>query len=485
MNLLCKSIKIHMCIAILFFSQFYLSIDGSCNQSIIIDYQGFLVNEQMIPIDKTQKLSFVIFDTFGNIKWHRTRYVEIKKGHFQIELGKVLPLDTSFFDDNHCIVVQNPYDASLQMQLARKLTDGFMLHIGDQTILSNQLYSEKSKQVQLYSEKSKQVQSDINVYKKNSNIASLTKRNHTPPLNNNFGHIITHDSGRTISYNNDSLQCTNEKVPSNAYVHSLLLLQWEGWRPVKIEKDYNDNKSAFEEIIQYEYTDNYVIERVDNISTGCELIADGIVDYTTTYAYDYQKDIILQMKTFSRLSGIYEIIELSYDNSGYLDLKKCTDYQPENIIHEKFVYNDDHSQSWSTMKNPQMTYIEHRAYYKYKEKNLITEQKVDMLNDDTIDTTLNINYKTFGSKLLVSSITSTVNLTINEYQNTYQFNQNNTIDTSTTQFKSTRDGVVQEDPLIRSYYTWEFYNNSGGSNNDPIDQLEESSSSFCFIGSLF
>jgi len=477
MNLCYKNNKMIAYISILFFSIFYYSIDGLCNQSVLIDYQGFLINEQMIPIDKTQKLSFVIFDTFGNITWNRTRYVEIKKGNFRIELGKVLPIDTNFFDDNHYIVVKNAHDPSLQMQLARKLTDGFMLHIGDRTISSNQLYSEKSQQVQSY----------INVYQQNSIINSQTKSNHSQLINNNFGHVFAKDNGSIISSNKGSLRCTNEPLPSHDnYIYSLRLLQWEGWRPVRIEKDNNDDNSTFEEIIQYEYTDNYVIERVDNISTNCELIADGIVDYTTTYAYDYQKDIIYRIKTDSRFLGVYEIVELSYDDSGYLDFKKSTHYQPEYTTEEKFVYNEDHSQAWSTIKNPQLPYIEHRAYYVFKEKNLITEQKVDMLYDGTIDITLNINYNTYGSKILESSIISTVNLTINEYQNTYQFNQNNTIDTSTLKFKSTTDGDSQEHPLVRSYFTWEFYNNSGVTNNNiTSSQSEDDSHTFCFISSLF
>jgi len=70
-----------------------------------IDFEGYIVDFKGIPIDKTVKMSFTIYDSVGNNQWEVSKFVTVKKGIFNTALGKIKKLNNSFLDGNHFIGV--------------------------------------------------------------------------------------------------------------------------------------------------------------------------------------------------------------------------------------------------------------------------------------------------------------------------------------------------------------------------------------------
>jgi hypothetical protein len=81
-----------------------ISIDGSRLSPRLLNYQGYLTDDQGIPItNPSLSMTFSIYDalTSGNLKWTETQTsVDVNKGVFSVLLGSVTPMPDSVFTNS-------------------------------------------------------------------------------------------------------------------------------------------------------------------------------------------------------------------------------------------------------------------------------------------------------------------------------------------------------------------------------------------------
>jgi len=85
----------------------------SFSENITFKYEGYLENFSGIPVNQTIKMKFSIIDNNGLSVWSRERFVSIQDGKLSVVLGKVIPLDKSFFNGDYyisTIVIGNDKD---------------------------------------------------------------------------------------------------------------------------------------------------------------------------------------------------------------------------------------------------------------------------------------------------------------------------------------------------------------------------------------
>jgi len=70
-----------------------------------IDFEGYIIGFNDVPIDKTVKMSFTIYDSLGKNQWEVQKFVTVKNGKFHTELGKMKKLNNTFLDGNYFIGV--------------------------------------------------------------------------------------------------------------------------------------------------------------------------------------------------------------------------------------------------------------------------------------------------------------------------------------------------------------------------------------------
>ena len=79
--------------------QFPLDIEANNT----LKFNTFLTDSNDMPLNKAVKIKFCIFNLKNEMKWFRERFLTINKGNLDIILGRVVPLDDSFFDGEHYI----------------------------------------------------------------------------------------------------------------------------------------------------------------------------------------------------------------------------------------------------------------------------------------------------------------------------------------------------------------------------------------------
>jgi len=87
-------------LAIMTFIQAYNVTIAEAN---FIHYKGFLTESKGIPVNKTIKMKFSIYNAENKSMWGRERFVTVKNGKFDVILGKVESLKENFFDGEHYI----------------------------------------------------------------------------------------------------------------------------------------------------------------------------------------------------------------------------------------------------------------------------------------------------------------------------------------------------------------------------------------------
>ena len=70
-----------------------------------VDFEGYILDPNDNPINKTVKMSFSIYDSTGNNQWKISKFVTVKKGTFNTTLGKIKPIDDNLLDGEHFISV--------------------------------------------------------------------------------------------------------------------------------------------------------------------------------------------------------------------------------------------------------------------------------------------------------------------------------------------------------------------------------------------
>jgi len=87
-----------------------------------INYQGFLTNPDGVPVNKTVKMKFRIYDIENECQWSRERFVTVKDGKFNVILGRQVSLDDALFDGDHYIALSVKHDLNYkEIELRSKL----------------------------------------------------------------------------------------------------------------------------------------------------------------------------------------------------------------------------------------------------------------------------------------------------------------------------------------------------------------------------
>ena len=89
-----------------------------------VDFEGYILDSNEKPIDKTVKMAFIIYDSSGTNQWEVSKFVTVKKGNFHTSLGKIKEIDNNLFDGKHFIGVSVRLDENYQELPTRyKLTN--------------------------------------------------------------------------------------------------------------------------------------------------------------------------------------------------------------------------------------------------------------------------------------------------------------------------------------------------------------------------
>jgi len=86
-------------------------------KDLTFKYDGFICDENAIPLNKTVKLRFNIFNNNGKKLWERDRFVTVKDGKYTAILGLKNKLQKSYFDGNHYLAIE-----LLNKQVAKKIS---------------------------------------------------------------------------------------------------------------------------------------------------------------------------------------------------------------------------------------------------------------------------------------------------------------------------------------------------------------------------
>jgi len=89
-----------------------------------VDFEGYIIDTNGKPIDKTVKMFFTIYDSSGNNQWKESKFVTVKKGTFQTSLGKIKAINNGLFDGTHFIGLSVRIDEKIRELPTRyKLTN--------------------------------------------------------------------------------------------------------------------------------------------------------------------------------------------------------------------------------------------------------------------------------------------------------------------------------------------------------------------------
>jgi len=73
--------------------------------SVNINYKGFLTDSNGIPINKTIKMRFTIYNFDNTSEWSRDRFVTVNNGAFEVILGKKETISNEMLDGQHYIAL--------------------------------------------------------------------------------------------------------------------------------------------------------------------------------------------------------------------------------------------------------------------------------------------------------------------------------------------------------------------------------------------
>jgi len=115
-----KSVRYYTLVGILMSIVLLFNVAYATNKTI--NYQGFLTDNKGIPVNKTVKMKFSIYNTENECQWSRERFVTVIHGKFNIILGRQVTLDDSLFDGEHYIALSVKHDLNYkEIELRSKL----------------------------------------------------------------------------------------------------------------------------------------------------------------------------------------------------------------------------------------------------------------------------------------------------------------------------------------------------------------------------
>jgi len=91
-------------------------------ESAKINYHGYLTNSEGIPLNKTIKMKFSIYNKDNECEWNRERYITVNEGEFNIVLGKKITISEELFDGDHYMGIAVKFeDKYEQIELRSKI----------------------------------------------------------------------------------------------------------------------------------------------------------------------------------------------------------------------------------------------------------------------------------------------------------------------------------------------------------------------------
>jgi len=91
-------------------------------ESAKINYNGYLTNSEGMPLNKTVKMKFSVYNKKNECEWNRERFVTINEGQFNVVLGKSSKLSDELFDGEHYMALAVKFDESYkQIELRSKI----------------------------------------------------------------------------------------------------------------------------------------------------------------------------------------------------------------------------------------------------------------------------------------------------------------------------------------------------------------------------
>jgi len=137
-------------------------------ESTRINYNGYLTNSEGMPLNKTIKMKFSVYNNANECDWNRERYVTVNEGQFNVVLGKKNILPDELFDGEHYIGVAVKFDDEYeQIELRRKINKLTTSSKRDVSVFENIVLDNRSSN----SDTSKAVKEN----KETLNIAKTTK----------------------------------------------------------------------------------------------------------------------------------------------------------------------------------------------------------------------------------------------------------------------------------------------------------------------
>jgi DNA-binding beta-propeller fold protein YncE len=112
---------------------------------------GFIVQPDNIPVGKTLKLLFTIYNATNNVQqWEYERYTEIINGKYNVQLGLSNPLECKFFNGLHYINVKAMHlKASEKLLFARTITSyntqihhEYNISVGQKDVLNHHYFKD-------------------------------------------------------------------------------------------------------------------------------------------------------------------------------------------------------------------------------------------------------------------------------------------------------------------------------------------------------
>jgi len=153
--------------------------------SLNINYKGFLTDSNGVPINKTIKMRFTIYNTDSISEWSRDRFVTVNKGVFEVILGKKETISNEMFDGQHYIALAIQKQENFKEYELRQKLEKIQAALTENLIISKNIILENEATNVSYSQ-----------YNENKN-GMILKETVVPSLNSNTKLSDTYSSLNT------------------------------------------------------------------------------------------------------------------------------------------------------------------------------------------------------------------------------------------------------------------------------------------------